>query len=84
MFPRYTRDIPVGLVGLVVLVGLVGLCRSGGSGGVGWSCGFGWSSVPTYHTYYCAFSLFDRYIQTEVWSLMIPNSFMGCKSIQFI
>ena len=39
----------MGLVGLVVLVGLVGLCRSGGSGGVGWSCGFGWSGVPTYY-----------------------------------
>ena len=36
----------MGLVGLVVLVGLVGLCRSGG---VGWSCGFGWSGVPTYY-----------------------------------
>ena len=39
----------MGLMGLVVLVGLVGLCRSGGSGGVGWSCGFGWSGVPTYY-----------------------------------
>ena len=45
IYPWYHKDTPVGLVGLVVLVGLVGLCRSGG---VGWSCGFGWSSVPTY------------------------------------
>ena len=46
IYPWYNKDTPVGLVGLVVLVGLVGLCRSGG---VGWSCGFGCSSVPTYH-----------------------------------